>query len=249
MIHGFASSTPLWMTHHHGRANSCGAFQDIQKTESESGEGRCGNQEQTRRAGFAGFANLAGSGCCSFDRGTHAALFADRSRMEQRAEFRGQMHEIRHDIRDLMGTVEGGQLTTEQQETFDGYVQKIVDLREEYGIHSWRGANAEHVAERILNRFGVEPAPVCCCQHEETAAEPPAGEVAEPVSETTEVSATTEVAETDEAVTEATDEVAETAPEETKVIDAAALSALVDKLASTIVDAESLIDELAKAIG
>lgn len=88
-----------------------------------------------------------------------AAVFAHRMQMEQRAEFRAEMHEIGHDIRDLMEEVEGGQLTAEQQVTFEGYVQDIVDLRESLDFKHWRLADADVISARILDRFEVEAAP------------------------------------------------------------------------------------------
>ena len=88
-----------------------------------------------------------------------AAVFAHRMQMEQRAEFRAEMHDIRHDIRDLMEEVEGGQLTAEQQVTFGGYVQDIVDLRESFDFKHWRSADADVISALILDRFEVEAAP------------------------------------------------------------------------------------------
>ena len=84
-----------------------------------------------------------------------AAVFAFRMHMEKRAE----MHEIRTEIRGLMGEVDGGQLTPHQQETFDGLVGRIVELRNSHDSKHRRPADADVISARILNRFGVEAAP------------------------------------------------------------------------------------------
>ena len=74
-------------------------------------------------------------------------------------EFRTELSEIRSEIRGLMKEVEGGQLTPEQQDKFDGFVDDIVELRDSHDIKGWRAADAEAIGARILDRFCVTPAP------------------------------------------------------------------------------------------
>ena len=88
-----------------------------------------------------------------------AAVFADRVRMEQHAEFRAKMNDVETAIRNLMGEADGGVLTAEQQQTFDGFVNDIVDLRDSHEFQHRRSAGADTISARILDRFGVEAAP------------------------------------------------------------------------------------------
>lgn len=58
-----------------------------------------------------------------------------------------------------MGEVNGGQLTPQQQETFNKLVGKIVDLRNSGDNGRRRAPDADEMGARILKRFGVEAAP------------------------------------------------------------------------------------------
>ena len=100
-------------------------------------------------------AGLRGNARQRFNDVVGAAVFAHRVHMEARAEIR----DLRIEIRGLMGEVDGGQLTPQQQETFDKLVGKIVDLRNANDSRGRRPADADEISARILKRFGVEAAP------------------------------------------------------------------------------------------
>jgi hypothetical protein len=200
-----------------------------------------------------------------------AAIFAHRQRMEQRAEFRAEMQDIRSGIHDLMGEVEGGVLSQEQQQQFDGFVQEIVELRESYDFRHWRTTDADLISARILHRFGVDPAPCGCpdVPHGEAAAQTTdAGQTAveenqgsEPAAGTveTEPEHPVETIEETEATIEEVSDMTETAAAaETGAVDTAAetesdpnaeLMAIAEKLASSIADASALMDDLLEALG
>ncbi len=200
-----------------------------------------------------------------------SAVFADRARMEQRAEFRAEMHDIRTGFRDLMGEVDGGVLTPEQQQTFDGLVKDIVELRESYDFKHWRSADADVISARILDRFGVEPAP------SEGGETPDPGAVA-PSSASQQPAA--EVAALEEAASESVDTVSNqqppilaedaapmdemppatqsAAPVETDAVEPTStsdsdakdeLTVMAERLAGVIADASGLMDDLLEALG
>ncbi len=191
-----------------------------------------------------------------------AAVFAHRIQMLQRAEFRAEMHEIRHDIRDFMDGVEGGQLTAEQQSTFDGYVQDIVDLRESFDFKNWHQTDAEMISARILDRFGIEAAPSEAAETTDPAPVDPnvaAQDVVETVSDPKppagrETTVTTENVPpvVDTATTEVIPTVETEVVEPTSTSDAFTqeeLMAMADKLAGVIADASAMMDDLLEALG
>jgi len=197
-----------------------------------------------------------------------SAIFAHRQRMEQRAEFRAEMHEIRSGIRDLMGNVEGGVLSPEQQHKFDGFVQEIVDLRESYDFRNWRTTDADLISARILNRFDIDPAP-CGCAHTPNAdavaqlSEPAQiaveqSGVADPSGETTSEQPTSTVEENDASIDESIEMTVTANPAESGSVDPLdaseptpdeALIAMAEKLAGVIADASALMDDLLEALG
>ena len=185
MIHGSVGVMPPWMAHQKVQFHSSGSQPETQRTERPQfhhgqGHGRPERMHRTDGADFTGRKHHGG-GC--LDQAACQTLFADRMRMDQRTEFRGQIMEIRHEVRHLMGSVEDGQLTTEQQTKFDGFVQDMIDLKEEFGIRRGHHANASDVGDRILNRFGVERAAVdCTCDG--TVGDSPDADAATPATET-----------------------------------------------------------------
>lgn len=203
MIHGSVDATPAWMSHHKVQFQSSASQTETQRAERsqfhhghgrterpqfEHGHGRSERMQNIEGADFTGRKHHGG-GC--LDHGACQTLFADRMRMEQRAEFRGQIKEIRHEVRHLMGSVENGQLTSEQQTKFDGLVQDMIDLKEEFGIRRGHHASASDVGDRILNRFGVDRAAVDCTCEEPVVDSPDAG-AATPTTETPDMAETTE---------------------------------------------------------
>jgi len=204
----------------------------VERAQFHHGHGRSERTHNIEGADFTGRKHHGG-GC--LDHGACQTLFADRMRMEQRAEFRGQIKEIRHEVRHLMGSVENGKLTAEQQTKFDGLVQDIVDLKEEFGIRRGHHANASDVGDRILNRFGVERAAVdCTCDG--TVVDSPDPDAAASATETPDMAETAETpascgdshaaVETCsvEAECEATGPVVETPAQATGVVDAEAVA-------------------------
>lgn len=231
--------------------------------ESETSRRSRGHDHGTRSHGGRG------GGHQRFGDVVGAAVFADRMHMENRAGFRAEMHEIRHGVRDLMEEVEGGQLTAEQQSTFDGYVHNIVDLRDSFDFKNWRPADADVISARILERFGVEAAPSEAVETPEPATVDPTlrsqplttqvDTLAEAVSDQkpptgTETAVTTE--EIPPVIDTATPEVIAAVETEevepTSMSDTSTeqeLSEMADRLAGVIADAPALMDDLLEALG
>lgn len=160
MIHGSIGASSAWMAHQQVQRHQYPQAEAGDAFDGKAwGDDRCDGARQQRVASDCGVGYHIGHFRNGFSNFVGAAVFADRVNMEKRIEFRTEMSDIRSEIRSLMDGVEGGQLSTEQQGQFDELVGKIVDLRESYGFRSWRNADPEKIAARILDRFGVEPAP------------------------------------------------------------------------------------------
>ncbi len=269
MIQAFSGAIPPGMARHHshqiqerlqaeanapdpGRSWGRVKFEgSVHETDAPPKSARPNDQDQGRRGhcdrGHARF---------RFGDVVSSAVFADRARMEQRAEFRGEMHDIRSGIRDLIGEVDGGVLTPEQQQTFDGFVKDIVELRDSYDFKHWRSADADVISARILDRFGIEPAP------SEAGETPDSGAVAQ--SSALQQS-TTEVAALEEAAPESVDTVSDQQPStgsaasvETDAVEPTStpdsdgedeLTVMAERLAGVIADASGLMDDLLEALG
>lgn len=157
MIHGSFGAMAPWMSHHKFSFPTDAAQRTDRPAERAPAEADVAWTARPRHAGGPSF--MGGGSCgCRCHQSVDAALFADRVRMDQRVDFRHQMRDIRHDIRSLLGSVEDGQLTADQQAAFDGYVKSMIDLREEFGIRRWHAVDADAVGNRILAWFGLERA-------------------------------------------------------------------------------------------
>ena len=197
-----------------------------QSDNSQDYRGHCG-----RGHGRARFGDAVGS-----------AVFADRARMQRHAEFRTEMHEIRSGVRDLMGKVEGGVLTPEQQQTFDGFVTEIVELRESYDFKHWRSTDADVISDRILHRFGVDPAPCGCTETPDPNVAAQSLPVVETTIPTNEGISTSETSSVEQVDVVDSGSVSETETNEE-------LTAMAERLAGVIADASALMDELLEALG
>lgn len=201
MIHGFFEAFPSRIAHHH-----LSFSQDRPLTNTPSADPGAANGGAFKMQDLAADFTADGAGdrretkFHRFDDAACNAMFALRTHMARRAE----MHEIRSDIRDLMGEVEGGQLTARQQETFDELVGRIAELRGRFHHRHGHVPDAEKIGARILGRFGVEPAPsdVSDALTVETATEPVTDKTV--TDETASAEMATEVTARDEAPAEET---------------------------------------------
>ncbi len=269
MIQAFSGATPPGMARHHSHqiqerlqaeANSPDPGRSWGRVKLEaSGHEAHGSPNPERPYDHGqGFRGHSDRGHARFRFGdvVGSAVFADRARMEQRAEFRTEMHDIRTGIRDLMGEVDGGVLTPQQQQTFDGFVKDIVELRESYHFKHWRSADADMISARILDRFEVEPAP------SEAGETPDSGAVAQSSlwqQSTTEVAALAEVApESVDTVSDQQPPTGSAASVETDAVEPAStpdsdakdeLIVMAERLAGVIADASGLMDDLLEALG
>ena len=270
MIHGSVGAMQHSMAHQKIHLHSGGPQPEIRRPDRAQPpdhgaqiHDHAGKPARMGPAGDGGFARPVHS---HFDHATGNTLFADRMRMENRAEFRGQAMDIRHEIRDIMGSVENGELTTEQQGGLDTQVQALLDLRAEFNILPGHEASVSDLSTKILDHFGVEPAPVeppvdpepmppvsdvpepgeIPADDDVVVAPPDDTEIVEPPADDVVVAP---VEEPVDDVSEETDVVVEEPAPDTDAPDSETVAALVDQLAGVIVDAESLIEQLVDAVG